>query len=62
VAPVTAGGRGAQGRLSYYDKLKEGGIETIPLAKAPWGDSFGMIIDRFGTAWLANSRGEQPAT
>ena len=26
----------------------------MPLAKAPWGDSFGMLIDRFGTVWLVN--------
>ena len=32
----------------YYDRLKEGGTEMMPLAKAPWGDSFGMLRDRFG--------------
>ena len=42
----------------YYDKLKEGGTETMPLAKAPWGDSFGMLQDRFGIAWLVNIRGQ----
>ena len=42
----------------YYDKLKEGGTETMPLAKAPWGDSFGMLIDRFGIAWLVNISGQ----
>ena len=42
----------------YYDKLKEGGTETMPLAKAPWGDSFGMLIDRFGITWLVNISGQ----
>jgi len=44
----------------YYDKLKEGGSETMPMAKAPWGDSFGMLIDRFGIAWLVNISGQAP--
>ena len=42
----------------YYDKLKEGGAETMPLAKAPWGDSFGMLVDRYGVAWLVNISGQ----
>ena len=42
----------------YYDQLKEGGAETMPLAKAPWGDSFGMLIDKFGVAWLVNISGQ----
>ena len=44
----------------YYDKLKEGGTETMPMAKAPWGDSFGMLKDRYGIDWLVNISG-QPA-
>jgi PhnB protein len=43
----------------YYEKLKEGGIETMPMAKAPWGDYFGMVKDRFGIAWLVNISGQQ---
>ena len=42
----------------YYDKLKEGGTETMPLEKAPWGDSFGMLRDRFGIDWLVNISGQ----
>ena len=42
----------------YYDKLKEGGTETMPLEKAPWGDSFGMLKDRFGIDWLVNISGQ----
>jgi PhnB protein len=43
----------------YYDKLKEGGTETMPLAKAPWGDHFGMVRDRFGIGWMVNISGGQ---
>jgi len=34
------------------------GAETMPMAKAPWGDSFGMLKDRFGVDWLVNISGQ----
>ena len=42
----------------YYDKLKEGGTEVMPMEKAPWGDSFGMLKDRYGIDWLVNISGQ----
>jgi len=30
---------------------------SIPLEKAPWGDSFGMLVDKFGTPWMINISG-----
>lgn len=41
----------------YWDKLSAGGNVTMPLEKAPWGDTFGMCTDRFGVAWLVNIAG-----
>jgi PhnB protein len=41
----------------YWDKLVVGGRVEQPLEKAPWGDSFGMLTDRFGTPWLVNISG-----
>lgn len=38
----------------YWDKLTEGATITMPLEKAPWGDTFGMLADRFGVSWLMN--------
>jgi PhnB protein len=38
----------------YWDKLASGGTVTMPLEKAPWGDSFGMVNDQFGVTWLIN--------
>jgi PhnB protein len=38
----------------YYNKLAEGGKVEEPLTKAPWGDTFGMCIDKFGVFWLVN--------
>jgi PhnB protein len=42
----------------YWDKLSDGGSITMPLEKAPWGDSFGMCTDRFGVSWLVNISGK----
>jgi PhnB protein len=41
----------------YWDGLVDGGSVTVPLEKAPWGDSFGMCTDRFGVAWMVNIAG-----
>jgi PhnB protein len=38
----------------YWEKLREGGTEAMPLEKAPWGDTFGMLRDRYGIDWLVN--------
>ena len=39
---------------SYWDKLAEGGTVTMPLEKAMWGDTFGMLTDKFGVMWMVN--------
>ncbi|MEO6309368.1 MAG: VOC family protein [Leifsonia sp.] len=41
----------------YWDKLVDGGVKTLALEKAPWGDSFGMCIDKYGISWLVNISG-----
>ena len=38
----------------YFQKLSAGGMVTMPLEKAIWGDSFGMCTDKFGINWLVN--------
>jgi len=38
----------------YWDKLAEGASVAMPLEKAPWGDSFGMLTDKFGVPWMVN--------
>lgn len=42
----------------WYDRLADGGRVLEPLATAPWGDTFGMCVDRFGVTWLVNVAGE----
>lgn len=38
----------------YWTKLAEGGTIGVPLEVAPWGDAFGMLVDRFGISWMVN--------
>ncbi|OUM39679.1 VOC family protein [Arthrobacter sedimenti] len=45
----------------YWNALAGSGSEIVPLAQSPWGDSFGMCIDRFGVTWMVNIAGA-PAT
>lgn len=41
----------------YWDKLSQGGTVSMPLEAAPWGDSFGQLVDKFGIGWLVNIAG-----
>jgi PhnB protein len=41
----------------WWDGLSEGATVNMPLEKAPWGDTFGMLVDRFGVSWLVNVTG-----
>lgn len=45
----------------YWTKLSEGSDILTALEKAPWGDSFGMLKDRFGVTWLVNIAAAAPA-
>jgi PhnB protein len=38
----------------YWDRLVDGATILEPLETAPWGDAFGMLIDRFGVRWYVN--------
>lgn len=44
----------------YWDRLVGGGTVTMPLEQAPWGDLFGMCVDRFGVSWMVDI-GTEPA-
>ncbi|HEY7858982.1 MAG TPA: VOC family protein [Candidatus Nanopelagicales bacterium] len=45
----------------YWAKISAGGAITMPLEKAPWGDSFGMCVDKFGVSWLVNIYAPKPS-
>jgi PhnB protein len=46
----------------YWDGLVEGGTIVEPLVVAPWGDTFGMLVDRYGVPWLVNIAGSGSET
>ncbi|CAN5556476.1 VOC family protein [soil metagenome] len=53
-----SGDGAAQEELTgYFQGLSDGGTVALPLERAPWGDYFGMVIDRFGVQWLVNITG-----
>lgn len=39
----------------YWERLSEGGTVTMPFEQAPWGATFGMCVDRFGTSWMVSA-------
>ncbi|MBM7511221.1 PhnB protein [Nocardioides cavernae] len=41
----------------WFSALSEGGEVRQPLEAAPWGDEFGMFVDRFGISWMFNIAG-----
>jgi PhnB protein len=43
----------------YFQKLSAGGMVTMPMEKAIWGDTFGMVTDKFGVNWLVNISGQR---
>ena len=44
---------------AYFEKLSIGGNVIMPLGKAIWGDTFGMLTDKFGVSWLVNIAGQK---
>jgi PhnB protein len=44
---------------SYWERLSADGEIAMPLEAAPWGDSFGMCVDKYGVSWMVNIAGEQ---
>jgi PhnB protein len=53
---ISLSGDDAQLR-DFWDRLAEGGTVTVPKEQQPWGDEFGMLVDRFGVAWMVNIAG-----
>jgi PhnB protein len=41
-----------------FDSLAQGGRVNMPMDKTFWVESFGMLVDRFGTPWMV-SGGQQ---
>lgn len=51
---MSLSGENEQELRGYWDKLSAGGTLIMPMEKAPWGDTFGMCIDKFGVQWMVD--------
>jgi PhnB protein len=47
-------GSGKDKLSSIFEKLSQGGHVDMPLATQFWGDTFGMVTDKFGVPWMVN--------
>ena len=42
-----------------FNGLAQGGKVDMPLMKQFWGDTFGMVTDKFGVHWMVNITPQQ---
>ncbi len=54
---VSLSGDEGERLTALWEGLSDGATITAPLEKAPWGDTFGMLTDRFGVPWMVNVAG-----
>lgn len=54
---ISLSGDNKEELTGYYNKLVDGGKVDQPLTEAPWGDTFGMCVDKFGIFWMVNIAG-----
>ncbi|MFJ4219487.1 VOC family protein [Curtobacterium luteum] len=52
---VSLSGDEVEALTRWWHGLSEGATIIEPFTQAPWGDTFGMLTDRFGTTWLVNA-------
>ena len=51
---VSLSGVEADELTGYWNGLTVDAQFTMGLDKAPWGDTFGMLTDKFGVQWMVN--------
>ena len=51
---ISLSGMNGEELSGYWKKLSSGATIAMPLEKAPWGDTFGMLTDKFGIGWMVN--------
>jgi PhnB protein len=54
---ISLSGDDTEALTRYFRALAEGGTVVDDLKQQVWGDTFGMVVDRFGTGWLVNIAG-----
>lgn len=55
---LSGDGEDADALRGCFAALSEGGQVVQPLEVSPWGDEFGMLVDRFAISWLVNISGQ----
>lgn len=50
-------GEDAARLTQYFEALGGDGKVIEPLTPAPWGDTFGMLVDKYGIQWMVNISG-----
>jgi PhnB protein len=56
---ISLSGDNAAELRGYWDGLAQGAKIEQPLVQAPWGDTFGMLTDKFGVGWMVNIAGSK---
>ncbi len=51
---ISLSGENGDELTKYWNKLSNGAAIGMPLEKAMWGDTFGMLTDKFGIGWMVN--------
>ena len=51
---VCVSGDSAERITAIWEALTSGGDIREPFREAPWGDTFGMLKDRFGVQWMVS--------
>lgn len=54
---LSLGGDDETKLTEYFNKLSGGGTITSPLKKEFWGDTFGMLTDKYDVDWMVNISG-----
>lgn len=57
---MSIAGKDTEKLTAYFNGLAAGGTITMPLDMQMWGDTFGMLTDKFGIHWMVNIAGEHP--
>ncbi len=57
-AHISIGAADPETGAKYFNALAEGGTVTMAYEKQFWGDTFGMVTDRFGIKWMVNANGQ----
>ena len=54
---ISLSGDDTDALTGWFRALADGGVVVDDLKQQVWGDTFGMLVDRFGIGWLVNISG-----